>query len=300
MVVLLTLMAGMMSGLTLGLMSLDAVDLEVRRRAAMEKWVAVNGGHAALCGTPPSPPERRGPGFCVARLLRGLRPRPTTLSCPLHPPSPCTKRNPRRQILKRTGKPAQQASAAAIVPLLRSPHRLLVTLLLCNSFAAEALPLFLDRLADPITAVVVSVTVVLLFGEIIPQALCASYGLEIGAAAAPFVSALLVLTAPVSWPISKVLDSLLGKHHTALFKWVGLSWLGRPGAAHPSGGPAGGACPRGTGASPRNGAPEPPPRFSISRPPTLPATPTPTRPPGARSSRRWWTSTRRARCLAGS
>lgn len=66
------------------------------------------------------------------------------------------------------------------------------------------------------------------------------------------------------------------------------------------GGPAGGACPRGTGASPRNGAPEPPPRFSISRPPTLPATPTPTRPPGARSSRRWWTSTRRARCLAGS
>ena len=30
--------------------------------------------------------------------------------------------------------------------------------------AAEALPLVLDRLADPITAVLVSVTVVLLFG----------------------------------------------------------------------------------------------------------------------------------------
>ena len=29
----------------------------------------------------------------------------------------------------------------------------------------QALPLFLDRLADPITAVVVSVTVVLIFGE---------------------------------------------------------------------------------------------------------------------------------------
>lgn len=32
----------------------------------------------------------------------------------------------------------------------------------------QALPLFLDRLADPITAVVLSVTVVLIFG----QALC--------------------------------------------------------------------------------------------------------------------------------
>ena len=29
----------------------------------------------------------------------------------------------------------------------------------------QALPLFLDRLADPITAVIVSVTVVLIFGE---------------------------------------------------------------------------------------------------------------------------------------
>jgi metal transporter CNNM len=36
----------------------------------------------------------------------------------------------------------------------------------------EALPLFLDRLADPVTAIIVSVTMVLFFGEIIPQALC--------------------------------------------------------------------------------------------------------------------------------
>ena len=50
------------------------------------------------------------------------------------------------------------------MPVLRRPHVLLVTLLLCNAAAAEALPLFLDRLADPVTAVLVSVTVVLLFG----------------------------------------------------------------------------------------------------------------------------------------
>ena len=36
----------------------------------------------------------------------------------------------------------------------------------CNALAAEALPLVLDRLADPATAIIVSVTVVLLFGEV--------------------------------------------------------------------------------------------------------------------------------------
>lgn len=43
----------------------------------------------------------------------------------------------------------------------------------------QALPLFLDRLADPITAVLLSVTVVLVFGEIIPQAVCSRYGLKV-------------------------------------------------------------------------------------------------------------------------
>jgi hypothetical protein len=61
------------------------------------------------------------------------------------------------------------------MPLISNQHFLLVTLLLCNACAMEALPLFLDRLADPITAIVISVTAVLLFGEIIPQAVCSRW-----------------------------------------------------------------------------------------------------------------------------
>jgi metal transporter CNNM len=44
----------------------------------------------------------------------------------------------------------------------------------------QALPLVLDRLADPLTAVVLSTTVVLVFGEILPQAACTRYGLQVG------------------------------------------------------------------------------------------------------------------------
>ncbi|GFH06566.1 CNNM transmembrane domain-containing protein [Haematococcus lacustris] len=62
--------------------------------------------------------------------------------------------------------------------VVANQHLLLVTLLLCNALATEALPLFIDRLADPFTAVLVSVSVVLVFGEILPQAICSRYGLK--------------------------------------------------------------------------------------------------------------------------
>lgn len=41
----------------------------------------------------------------------------------------------------------------------------------CNVIA-QALPIFLDKMVHPITAIIISVTAVLFFGEIIPQALC--------------------------------------------------------------------------------------------------------------------------------
>lgn len=147
--VFLVLMAGLMSGLTLGLMSLDQVDLEV---------------------------------------------------------------------LLRSGTPKEKKYAARISPVVSKPHHTLVTLLLCNAVALEALPIFLDRLVNPVTAVVLSVTVVLFFGEIVPQAICSHYGLAIGAWTAWFVRFLMLATAIISWPISKLLDYLLGAEHTALFR----------------------------------------------------------------------------------
>jgi len=43
----------------------------------------------------------------------------------------------------------------------------------------QALPIFLDKLVDPVAAVLLSVTVVLVIGEILPQAVCRSYGLQV-------------------------------------------------------------------------------------------------------------------------
>lgn len=57
---------------------------------------------------------------------------------------------------------ADKAAAEKLLPLLHDHHRLLVTLLLMNSVANEALPLFLDKLVPSWLAVVLSVSLVLM------------------------------------------------------------------------------------------------------------------------------------------
>lgn len=55
-------------------------------------------------------------------------------------------------------------------------------------------------------------------GEILPQAVCSRYGLSIGGHAAPVVRLLMWLTAPISWPIGKGLDWMLGKEQPVFGK----------------------------------------------------------------------------------
>ncbi|KMS98756.1 hypothetical protein BVRB_3g069330 [Beta vulgaris subsp. vulgaris] len=128
------------------------------------------------------------------------------------------------EILQRSGNPSEKNQAAAILPVVQKQHQLLVTLLLCNACAMEALPLYLDKLVNQFLAIVLSVTFVLFFGEVIPQAICTRYGLAVGANFVWLVRILMIICYPISYPIGKVLDCLLG-HNEVLFRRAQLKAL---------------------------------------------------------------------------
>ncbi|VAI80285.1 unnamed protein product [Triticum turgidum subsp. durum] len=115
-------------------------------------------------------------------------------------------------------------AAAAILPVVKKQHQLLVTLLLCNACAMEALPIFLDRIFNPVLAIILSVTFVLAFGEVIPQAICTRYGLAVGASFVWLVRIVMVIAYPIAYPIGKLLDFALG-HESALFRRAQLKAL---------------------------------------------------------------------------
>lgn len=99
-----------------------------------------------------------------------------------------------------------------------------MTLLLCNACAMEALPIYLDKIFHPFVAVLLSVTFVLAFGEVIPQAICSRYGLLVGANFVWLVRLLMIICYPISYPIGKVLDIVIG-HNDALFRRAQLKAL---------------------------------------------------------------------------
>ncbi|KAG0503067.1 hypothetical protein HPP92_003139 [Vanilla planifolia] len=129
------------------------------------------------------------------------------------------------EILQRSGTSTEKEQAAAILPVVQKQHQLLVTLLLCNAAAMEALPIFLDKIFHPFVAVVLSVTFVLAFGEVIPQAICTRYGLAVGANFVWLVRVLMIICYPISYPIGKLLDCALGHNDSALFRRAQLKAL---------------------------------------------------------------------------
>ncbi|KAK9073741.1 hypothetical protein SSX86_006335 [Deinandra increscens subsp. villosa] len=128
------------------------------------------------------------------------------------------------EILQRSGTPTEKKQAAVIFPVVQKQHQLLVTLLLCNAAAMEALPIYLDKIFNQIVAIVLSVSFVLFFGEVIPQAVCTRYGLAIGSSFIWLVKILMIICYPIAYPIGKMLDLVLG-HNDALFRRAQLKAL---------------------------------------------------------------------------
>ncbi|KAL5518448.1 hypothetical protein ACEPAH_130 [Sanghuangporus vaninii] len=111
----------------------------------------------------------------------------------------------------------ERKNASKVLSLLRKGrHWVLVVLLLGNVIVNESLPIFLDSaIGGGVAAVIISTA---LIGAVIPQAVCARYGLSIGAKCAPLVLGLMYILAPIAYPTAKLLDYVLGANEEHTYK----------------------------------------------------------------------------------
>lgn len=112
----------------------------------------------------------------------------------------------------------EEKYAKRILPLLRDRHLVLVTLLLFNALCMELLPILLEILVGHFAAILISVTGVLLFGEIVPQSIFHRYSIPISATLAPVVWIMIFMTFSISFPLARLLDLISGKPKEILFR----------------------------------------------------------------------------------
>eukprot|EP00826_Nyctotherus_ovalis_P062718 TRINITY_DN9124_c0_g1_i5.p1 TRINITY_DN9124_c0_g1~~TRINITY_DN9124_c0_g1_i5.p1 ORF type:complete len:509 (+),score=140.79 TRINITY_DN9124_c0_g1_i5:150-1676(+) len=130
------------------------------------------------------------------------------------------------ELKKKNGTEEEKKQAKNIRRILKDHHWLLVTLLVANAGAMEALPICLNMLVPEYLAIILSVTAVLIFGEVLPQAICTGPNqIAIAAALAPCTKFLMMMEAPISYTISLLLDLCLGKHTKNRYKNTDLKAL---------------------------------------------------------------------------
>ncbi|XP_062817323.1 metal transporter CNNM4 isoform X2 [Anolis carolinensis] len=116
------------------------------------------------------------------------------------------------RIVQNCGTDKEKRYARKIEPIRRKGNYLLCSLLLGNVLVNTTLTILLDDLiGSGLGAVVASTCGIVIFGEIVPQALCSRHGLAVGANTIVLTKFFMLLTFPLSFPISKLLDCVLGQ-----------------------------------------------------------------------------------------
>lgn len=106
--------------------------------------------------------------------------------------------------------PVNAANAKRIYPLRKNGNLLLCTLLLGNVAVNSLLSILLADKTGGAVGVLSSTFLIVIFGEILPQALCSRYALSIGSATVPIVRVFVIICYPVAAPLAFGLDKALG------------------------------------------------------------------------------------------
>ena len=122
------------------------------------------------------------------------------------------------KIVMESGSGRQRIYAKLIYRVRKYGNYLLCTLLLGNVLVNNTLTILLDSvLGSGVFAIVASTFAIVIFGEIIPQAICSRHALMIGAYTIWLTYIFMAITFPLSLPISIILHFILGKEIGAVY-----------------------------------------------------------------------------------
>ena len=84
------------------------------------------------------------------------------------------------QVIIQSGSPQQQKQALALQPIRKTGNRLLCVLLIGNTAVNAGLAITMASFSSGFTGFLLSTVLILVWGEITPQAICSRHGLTIG------------------------------------------------------------------------------------------------------------------------
>ena len=100
--------------------------------------------------------------------------------------------------------------AKKVFKIRKNGNLLLCTLLIGNVAVNSTLSIFLGSIVSGFAAGLMATVLIVIFGEIIPQASFSRYALILGAKFAWLVRIFLLILFPVCWPLAWILDKILG------------------------------------------------------------------------------------------
>lgn len=107
--------------------------------------------------------------------------------------------------------------ALKILPLRRNSTLLLTTLLFGNVAVNTAIPILLNSVVSGVVAGLIATFLIVIFGDLLPQAFFERYALEFGSKFVWVVRIFRIILFPVAYPVSWILDKILGKESPNLY-----------------------------------------------------------------------------------
>ena len=107
--------------------------------------------------------------------------------------------------------------AKKVYAVRKNGNLLLCTLLLGNVGVNSTIAIFLGNIVSGAVAVLVATGLIVIFGEIIPQATFARYALQIGAKTAWLVKIFIIILYPICGPFAWMLDKILGEEMPSIY-----------------------------------------------------------------------------------